>query len=48
MLMIQTIANVTEASIDDYEEGMRACSEAAKIWMTVRSLFVMIESLKFC
>ncbi|XP_044496301.1 aldehyde dehydrogenase family 7 member B4-like isoform X2 [Mangifera indica] len=31
----QTIANVTEASIDDYEEGMKACSEAAKIWMTV-------------
>ncbi|XP_022715297.1 aldehyde dehydrogenase family 7 member B4 [Durio zibethinus] len=31
----QKIADVTEASIQDYEEGMQACNEAAKIWMQV-------------
>ncbi|XP_043719410.1 aldehyde dehydrogenase family 7 member A1 [Telopea speciosissima] len=31
----QSIAEVVEASIQDYEEGMQACSEAAKIWMQV-------------
>ncbi|MBA0811139.1 hypothetical protein Gohar_003068 [Gossypium harknessii] len=31
----QKIAEVSEASIQDYEEGMQACSEAAKIWMQV-------------
>ncbi|KAF8388717.1 hypothetical protein HHK36_025397 [Tetracentron sinense] len=31
----QTIAEVTEASIQDYEEGMQACSEAEKIWMQI-------------
>ncbi|KAG6792227.1 hypothetical protein POTOM_001370 [Populus tomentosa] len=29
----QAIAEVVEGSVEDYEEGMRACSEAAKIWM---------------
>ncbi|CAA6664636.1 unnamed protein product [Spirodela intermedia] len=27
------IAEVVEASIQDYEDGMQACTEAAKIWM---------------
>ncbi|KAE8715095.1 Aldehyde dehydrogenase family 7 member A1 [Hibiscus syriacus] len=31
----QKIADVCEGSIQDYEEGMQACSEAAKIWMQV-------------
>ncbi|KAL6655505.1 hypothetical protein ACP70R_006331 [Stipagrostis hirtigluma subsp. patula] len=31
----QVIAEVVEASVHDYEEGMRACSDAAKIWMAV-------------
>ncbi|XP_065866936.1 aldehyde dehydrogenase family 7 member B4 [Euphorbia lathyris] len=31
----QPIAEVVEGSIEDYEEGMKACSEAAKIWMQV-------------
>ncbi|CAL9109283.1 unnamed protein product [Musa acuminata var. zebrina] len=31
----QVIAEVMEASIQDYEEGLRACAEAAKIWMQV-------------
>ncbi|XP_047342346.1 aldehyde dehydrogenase family 7 member B4 [Impatiens glandulifera] len=31
----QTIAEVIEASPQDYEEGMKACSEASKIWMQV-------------
>uniref|UniRef100_A0A9I9DV77 aldehyde dehydrogenase (NAD(+)) n=1 Tax=Cucumis melo TaxID=3656 RepID=A0A9I9DV77_CUCME len=31
----QVIAEVVEASTQDYEEGMQACSEAAKIWMQV-------------
>ncbi|KAK6264290.1 hypothetical protein SCA6_019724 [Theobroma cacao] len=31
----QIIAEVREASIQDYEDGMRACNEAAKIWMQV-------------
>lgn len=26
---------MTEASIEDYKEGMVACSEAAKMWMKV-------------
>uniref|UniRef100_A0A2K2BYX9 aldehyde dehydrogenase (NAD(+)) n=1 Tax=Populus trichocarpa TaxID=3694 RepID=A0A2K2BYX9_POPTR len=33
----QAIAEVVEGSVEDYEEGMRACSEAAKIWMQVPS-----------
>ncbi|XP_073010362.1 aldehyde dehydrogenase family 7 member A1 [Typha latifolia] len=31
----QVIAEVAEASIQDYEEGMQACVEASKIWMQV-------------
>ncbi|CAJ2638226.1 unnamed protein product [Trifolium pratense] len=31
----QTIATVTEATVADYEEGLQACSEAAKTWMTI-------------
>ncbi|WRX33137.1 Aldehyde dehydrogenase domain - like 10 [Theobroma cacao] len=31
----QAMAKVAEASIGDYEEGMRACSEATKTWMNV-------------
>ncbi|RVX16869.1 hypothetical protein CK203_003313 [Vitis vinifera] len=37
-----TIAAVTEGSIEDYEEGIQACSKAAKLWMKVRS-----SSLRF-
>lgn len=33
--MDQTIAQVSEGSLEDYEEGMQACSEATKIWMQV-------------
>lgn len=29
----QKIATVVEASLEDYEEGTKACSEASKIWM---------------
>lgn len=42
ILLIQTIAAVTEGSIEDYEEGIQACSKAAKLWMKVRS-----SSLRF-
>ncbi|OVA08333.1 Aldehyde dehydrogenase domain [Macleaya cordata] len=31
----QTIAEVMEASIQDYESGMQACNEAAKLWMQI-------------
>ncbi|KAK9102428.1 hypothetical protein Sjap_019682 [Stephania japonica] len=31
----KVIAKVTEASIQDYEDGMRACNEAAKLWMQI-------------
>ncbi|WOL19842.1 aldehyde dehydrogenase family 7 member B4 [Canna indica] len=31
----QVIAEVIEASIEDYEEGMRACADAAKTWMQI-------------
>ncbi|XP_057786677.1 aldehyde dehydrogenase family 7 member B4 isoform X1 [Salvia miltiorrhiza] len=31
----QQIAEVFEASIQDYEEGMRACADATKIWMQI-------------
>lgn len=42
---------MTEATVQDYEEGLQACSEAAKIWMTV-SVFsfhkkIMITALAF-
>ena len=33
---MQKIAEIREASIQDYEKGMQACSEAEKIWMQVR------------
>ena len=32
----QEIAKVTEVSTDDYEEGIRACSEASKTWKSHR------------
>lgn len=31
----QAIAEVSEASMEDYEEGMKGCFEAAKMWMQV-------------
>lgn len=31
----QVIAEVVEASMQDYEDGMRACYDASKIWMQV-------------
>lgn len=31
----QVIAEVVEASVQDYEDGMRACYDAAKTWMAV-------------
>ncbi|CAH9099131.1 unnamed protein product [Cuscuta epithymum] len=31
----EKIAEVVEASIEDYEEGMQACYEAAKLWMQI-------------
>ncbi|XP_078444258.1 aldehyde dehydrogenase 7B4 [Wolffia australiana] len=31
----QRIAEVVEASIQDYEDGLNACAEASKIWMQV-------------
>ncbi|XP_058194852.1 aldehyde dehydrogenase family 7 member B4 isoform X2 [Rhododendron vialii] len=31
----QAIAEVTEASTEDYKEGMKACFEAAKTWMQI-------------
>ncbi|ONM22186.1 Aldehyde dehydrogenase family 7 member B4 [Zea mays] len=31
----QVIAEVVEASVHDYEEGMRACFDAAKTWMAI-------------
>ncbi|KAJ4836251.1 Aldehyde dehydrogenase 7 member B4, partial [Turnera subulata] len=31
----QPIAEVVEGSLEDYEEGLQACSEAAKIWIQV-------------
>lgn len=31
----QVIAEVVEASVRDYEEGMRACFDAAKTWMAI-------------
>ncbi|KAL1218919.1 Aldehyde dehydrogenase family 7 member B4 [Cardamine amara subsp. amara] len=31
----QPIAQVVEASLEDYEIGMKACEEAAKLWMQV-------------
>lgn len=42
MSLIQKIATVVEASLEDYEEGTKACSEASKIWMEVSLLFAMI------
>jgi aldehyde dehydrogenase family 7 protein A1 len=33
--VFQVIAEVVEASVDDYEKGMSACFDAAKTWMAV-------------
>jgi aldehyde dehydrogenase family 7 protein A1 len=33
--VFQVIAEVVEASVDDYEKGMSACFDAAKAWMAV-------------
>lgn len=41
-MLTQAIAEVVEGSIEDYEEGMQACSDAANIWMQVRQLLVII------
>lgn len=43
------IAKVTEASVQDYEEGMLACNEAAKKWKSVRSsLLLTSQNNKNC
>ncbi|KAG6780565.1 hypothetical protein POTOM_013429 [Populus tomentosa] len=42
----QVIAEVVEGSIEDYEEGMRACSEAAKIWMQANLFFLAVPAPK--
>lgn len=43
------IAKVTEASVDDYEEGMLACNEAAKKWQCVSSsLLLTLQHNKNC
>lgn len=34
---LQPIAEVVEASVEDYEESISACVEAAKLWMQVRA-----------
>ena len=47
LLLIQTIAKVVEGSIEDYEEGMKACSEAAQIWMQVRCSHIITSALIF-
>jgi aldehyde dehydrogenase family 7 protein A1 len=46
---------VTEATVKDYEEGLQACSEAAKTWMTVSFVlfcfsfyFFLIFVVEFC
>nr|GMD55987.1 aldehyde dehydrogenase family 7 member B4-like [Ipomoea batatas]GME11313.1 aldehyde dehydrogenase family 7 member B4-like [Ipomoea batatas] len=31
----ETVVEVVEASIEDYEEGTQACNEAAKLWMQI-------------
>ncbi|XWS18804.1 hypothetical protein CRYUN_Cryun32bG0076300 [Craigia yunnanensis] len=40
---LMKIAEVREASIQDYEAGMQACSEAAKIWMQQLGRLVSLE-----
>lgn len=35
VIFMQVIAEVVEASMKDYEDGMRACYEASKTWMQV-------------
>lgn len=37
VFVFQVIAEVVEASMDDYEKGMSACFDAAKTWMAVSS-----------
>ncbi|KAK6236571.1 hypothetical protein SCA6_011908 [Theobroma cacao] len=41
----QAMAKVAEASIGDYEEGMRACSEATKTWMNINLLRLVFLTL---
>lgn len=34
-LLTQPIAEVVEGSLEDYEEGLKACADASKAWMQV-------------
>lgn len=43
-LWMQPIAQVVEASLEDYEIGLKACEEAAKIWMQVSSLLRIFKA----
>lgn len=44
--LFQVIAEVVEASIDDYKEGVQGCFEASKIWMKVG--LILISYFSFC
>lgn len=46
IILIQKIAEVVEASIEDYEEGMKACSEAAKLWIQVW-FYMLLDFMNF-
>ncbi|KAL8127321.1 hypothetical protein AgCh_014294 [Apium graveolens] len=39
--LLSTIAQVSEGSIEDYEEVMEACSKATKIWMQVTIAWII-------
>ena len=44
---IQPIAKIIEASLEDYEESMQACSAARKIWMHVSYLSVLYGDMLY-
>lgn len=45
--LVQPIAEVVEGSLEDYEEGLKACEEASKIWMQVVYLFFIFFLTRF-
>lgn len=47
-MLIQPIAEVVEGSLEDYEEGLKACAEASKMWMQVVYTVLCLIFLCFC
>lgn len=45
---MQPIATVREASLEDYEDSMKACADARRMWMLVMHLICLYCSVFLC